>query len=109
MSVSAWAGTAESGQMLSMVKRWERRALREGLCLDEQLDLSIALIEVDVISVVSAVNQTNTSLCVGCMIEDIQVLCKVFGIQKCQAISQLGNGLAHNLAFLTVSIGRDFS
>ncbi|KAL5815974.1 hypothetical protein ACOSQ3_024352 [Xanthoceras sorbifolium] len=80
-----------------------------GLVMAKQLGLPVALAEVDASSVVDGVNLFKPSLSVvWLVISDIQALYSEVGIQKCQAVARSSNGLAHNLAYLTISSGRDF-
>ncbi|KAH7574116.1 hypothetical protein JRO89_XS03G0254100 [Xanthoceras sorbifolium] len=84
-------------------------ALREGLGVAKQLGCFVALTEVDTSNVVAGINLEKPSLCAaGFIINDIQALCLEVGIQKCQAVTRFGNSLAHYLASLAISMGRDF-
>ncbi|KAL5745769.1 hypothetical protein ACOSP7_026915 [Xanthoceras sorbifolium] len=71
----------------------------EGLVVAKQLGLPVALTEVDASSVVDGVNLLKPSLSVvGLVISDIQAL----------SVARSSNSLAHNLASLALSSGRDF-
>ncbi|KAK3211629.1 hypothetical protein Dsin_016335 [Dipteronia sinensis] len=79
-------------------------ALREGLLLAKSFNLIISVAEVDATNVASMLNSDIPSLCdVFFLITDIKGLCKVVGDCRCQAISRLGNSLAHHLAALAFS------
>ncbi|KAK3188937.1 hypothetical protein Dsin_028498 [Dipteronia sinensis] len=91
------AGTviAELGELL---------ALKEGLLLAKTFNLFIPMAEVDASNVASMLNSDVSSLSDAfLLINDIKGLCKVVGDCRCQAISRLGNSLAHHLAALAFS------
>ncbi|KAL5767796.1 hypothetical protein ACOSQ2_014579 [Xanthoceras sorbifolium] len=86
---------AESGEFL---------ALRDGLLLDGNLGMSVHLIEVDACNVVSSVLGSDSSGGEnGLVINDIKELFQDVGFLKCQTVSRKSSGVAHNLAFLTLS------
>ncbi|KAL5816050.1 hypothetical protein ACOSQ3_024428 [Xanthoceras sorbifolium] len=83
-------------------------ALREGLLFAKLLNLSVGLLEVDLVNVASSINLAQTSSCVaGLIVEDILAFCGDVGVQKCLAIPRMGNSLAHNLASFAIASGRD--
>ncbi|KAK3210656.1 hypothetical protein Dsin_015362 [Dipteronia sinensis] len=86
----------------------EALALREGLCLTKQHDLSTGWVEVYAANVAAGVNSTEPCRNVVCFVfNDISALCKDVGVSKCKAISRCENGVVHNLASLAVSSSKD--
>ncbi|KAK3204648.1 hypothetical protein Dsin_018694 [Dipteronia sinensis] len=78
-------------------------ALREGLLLAKNLNLSVQIDEVDAPNVASILNSSAPFLGdASFIVDDIKALCLEVGICKCQAIPRLGNTLAHNLASMAL-------
>ncbi|KAL5844720.1 hypothetical protein ACOSQ3_010782 [Xanthoceras sorbifolium] len=82
----------------------ELLALRAGLLFAKQYHLRVEWVEVNAKNVVVTVCASGSSSGpAGTIIEDVRSLCEEVGVFKCQAISKLGNGIAHTLAALAFS------
>ncbi|KAK2648339.1 hypothetical protein Ddye_015828 [Dipteronia dyeriana] len=65
-------------------------------------------VELDAANVVAAINDPkSTGSLAGFILDDVKALCEEVQVSKCQAISRSWNTLAHNLASVAVSTGRD--
>ncbi|KAK4835239.1 hypothetical protein QYF36_007211 [Acer negundo] len=86
----------------------ELLALREGLLLATTLNLTVNISEVDAVNVAHAINSSGSiNYAVKFVVIDVKVLMKEVGTSLCQAISRVGNFLAHDLASLAISSGKE--
>ena len=66
------------------------------------------LAEVDAVNIANVVNSPDIVNCVAkFIVNDIKDLMKEVGNCLCQAISRVGNTLAHDLASLAISSGKE--
>ncbi|KAL5760759.1 hypothetical protein ACOSQ2_019597 [Xanthoceras sorbifolium] len=90
---------AELGELL---------ALREGLLLAKEFNLTIAWVELDAVNVVARVLNSFPNSVMDPIISDVKALFRAVGVSNCHAIPRSGNGMAHSLASLTFSSKEEF-
>ncbi|KAL5818845.1 hypothetical protein ACOSQ4_022687 [Xanthoceras sorbifolium] len=90
---------AELGELL---------ALREGLLLAKEFNLSIAWVELNAVNVVARVLNSLPSSVMDPIISDVKALFRAVGVSNCHAIPRSGNGMAHSLASLAFSSKKEF-
>ncbi|KAL5764455.1 hypothetical protein ACOSQ2_017049 [Xanthoceras sorbifolium] len=90
---------AELGELL---------ALREGLLLAKEFNLSIEWVELDAVNVVARVSNSLPSSVLDPICSDVKALFRAVGVSNCHAIPRSGNGMAHSLASLAFSSKEEF-